>query len=144
MRVVVAWILGFVLAANGLIMLAVPAGWYATMPGVIETGPFNPHFVRDIGIAYLVCGAAVIWFALDRAARPAAMAGAAFLTLHAAVHLSDAATGREHAHQLLIDVPTVFVPPLVAIWLVWLPAARRALSTKEKYNAQMVSATLDR
>jgi hypothetical protein len=34
MRGIVAWILGIGLAANGLIMLAVPAAWYAAVPGI--------------------------------------------------------------------------------------------------------------
>ena len=144
MRVIAAWILGIGLAANGLIMLAAPAGWYMAVPGVIETGPFNPHFVRDVGVAYLVCGAALTWFAIDRAARPAALAGAAFLTLHALVHLLDAAAGREQAHQLLADLPTVFLPPALAIWIAWAPFWRGLRSTKENNDAQMVSAALDR
>ncbi len=118
------------MAANGLAMLAAPAGWYDAVPGVAETGPFNPHFVRDIGAAYLVAGLAVIWFAIDRLARPAALAAAAFLAFHALVHLWDAVAGREHAHQLLVDLPTVFLPPALAAWIVWSSASCGATSTK--------------
>jgi len=70
-----AWILGIGLAANGLLMLAVPADWYATVPGVTDTGPFNPHFIRDIGVAYLIAGVALPWFAMNRLALPAAQSG---------------------------------------------------------------------
>jgi hypothetical protein len=121
MRAIAVWIVGLDLIANGLTMLAVPDTWYALVPGVPQTGPFNPHFVRDIGAAYLVAGAALVWFAVYRAARPAAQAGAAFLTVHALVHLWDAAAGREHVHQLLVDLPTVFLPPVLAIWIAWSP-----------------------
>jgi hypothetical protein len=145
MREIAAWVVGLGLLANGVFMLAAPAGWYAAVPGVMDTGPFNPHFVRDIGAAYLAVGAALIWFAADRRALPAAQLGAAFLALHAAVHLWDAAAGREHAHQLLIDVPTVFLPPVLAIWIVWPRFDRRRKATyKENGDAQMVSAALDR
>jgi hypothetical protein len=143
MRGLVAWILGLGLAANGLVMLAAPADWYAALPGVADTGPFNPHFVRDIGAAYLVTGAAFVSLGLYRAAWPAALAAAAFLTLHALVHLWDAAAGREHAHALVVDLPTVFLPPALAIWLVW-PLGRRALSAKENSDDPLVSAPLDR
>ncbi len=95
MRGIVAWILGIGLAVNGLLMPAAPAAWYAAVPGVIDTGPFNAHFVRDISAAYFVAGAALTWFAMKPAARSAAQAGAAFLALHAAIHLWDAAAGRE-------------------------------------------------
>jgi hypothetical protein len=125
MRGLVASILGLGLAANGLTMLAAPVNWYAMVPGVVDTGPFNPHFVRDIGVAYFVTGGSLVWLAKWPAARSAAQAGAAFLVFHAAVHLWDAATGREHAHQLLFDVPTVFLPPVLALWVAWSPLAPR-------------------
>ena len=130
MRLAVAWILGLGLLANGLTMLGVPNAWYGLVPGVGQTGPFNPHFVRDIGVAYLVAGGTLVWFALDRNARPAAQAAAAFLALHALVHLWDVAAGREHVHQLLADLPTVFGPPALAAWIAWPP--RSHTLTKEE------------
>jgi uncharacterized protein YjeT (DUF2065 family) len=142
MRVIVAWIVGLGLIANGLTMLGVPDAWYGLVPGVPQTGPFNPHFVRDIGAAYLVAGATLVWFAIDGAARPAALAGAAFLAIHALIHLWDAAAGRQHAHQLLVDLPTVFLPPALAIWIAWPP--RSLAHLKEMQNDEMASEPLDR
>ena len=49
----------------------------------------------------------------------AAEAAAVFLVLHAAVHLWDVVAGREPASQLPADLPTVFLPPALAIWIVW-------------------------
>ena len=86
-------VLGMSLAANGLVMLAVPAPWYGFVPGVADTGPLNVHFIRDIGGAYLVAGGGVIAFLRDPRARPAALAACAFLTLHALVHLGEAGGG---------------------------------------------------
>ena len=101
MRDLVAWMLGFGLAANGLIMLGFPGRLVRLGAGRCrQTGPFNPHFIRDIGAAYLVAGTAFVWFATDRAREPAALAGAAFLALHALIHLWDAAAGREHGPSL--------------------------------------------
>jgi hypothetical protein len=144
MRRAVAWILGIGLAANGLVMLGVPAAWYAAVPGIDATGPFNAHFIRDIGVAYFLCGVALPWFALSPAARPAAVIGAAFLALHAAIHLWDAAAGREHVHQLLIDLPSVFLPPALAIWIVWRPLGRGATTNKGAEHDQMASAAAAR
>jgi len=110
--------LGLLLTANGFLMLADPAGWYVIVPGVPETGPFNPHFVRDIGAAYLVTGAAIAVLALDVRAVPAALAGALFLTLHALVHVTDAIAGRMHAEHVAADLVTVFAPAAIALWLV--------------------------
>ena len=118
MRVTLAIGLGLLLAANGFLMLADPAQWYAIVPGVPETGPLNPHFVRDIGAAYVVTGVAIAWLARDARAVPAALAGALFLTLHALVHVADAITGRLHADHILSDLVTVFLPAAIALWLV--------------------------
>ena len=118
MRITLAIGLGLLLAANGLLMLLDPAQWYAIVPGVSETGPLNPHFVRDIGAAYVVTGVAIAWLARDARAVPAALAGALFLTLHALVHVADAIAGRLHTDHILSDLVTVFAPAVIALWLV--------------------------
>lgn len=125
MRLALAWVIGIALAANGLVMLAAPRAWYGLVPGVPGTGPFNPHFVRDIGCAYLASGGAVLAFALDRRARAAALAGGAFLGLHALVHLWDAAAGRETLGQLLRDLPSVALPALLVLWLAFPSRSRQ-------------------
>ena len=53
---IIAGVLALILAGNGVMMLLAPLPWYDAVPGVVATGPFNPHFVRDIGAAYLVAG----------------------------------------------------------------------------------------
>ena len=117
-RITLAIALGLLLGANGFLMLVDPAGWYAMVPGVPETGPLNAHFVRDIGAAYLVTGAAIAALALDARAAPAALAGALFLTLHALVHVADAMAGRTHAEHVLAELASVFAPAVIALWLV--------------------------
>lgn len=118
MRAALAWGSGIVCGINGLAMIVAPFAWYGAVPGVAETGPFNPHFIRDIGCAYLVTG-----IALGLAGRNielhAAIPGAAFLVLHALVHLGDFAAGREDFHHLLEDLPGVFLLPVLAVWIAW-------------------------
>ena len=53
MRRLIATILAIVTGANGLAMLLAGPSWYQAVPGVSETGPYNPHFVQDIGAAFL-------------------------------------------------------------------------------------------
>lgn len=118
MRLALTSLLGLVLVANGLLLLVDPAAWYAQVRGVPETGPLNPHFVRDIGCAYAVAGAALVGYTFDERLRAAALAGALFLTLHALVHVADAAAGREHADHALVELVTVFAPAAIALWLV--------------------------
>jgi hypothetical protein len=140
MQRVLVWLFDLALAANGAVMLAVPKAWYALVPGVPDAGPCNAHFVRDIGAAYLVAGAALIAFLLDRRARPAALAGAAFLTLHALIHCWDLAAGRETLLHFAGDIPTVILPGLIFFKL--LP--RRPTSEKENDHAALAAAAADR
>jgi len=59
MQRVIAAILAVPNIANGLMMLVAGPLWYQSVPGATETGPFNPHFVKDIGAAFLVSGVAL-------------------------------------------------------------------------------------
>lgn len=117
---ILAALLALFLAGNGVFMLAAPQAWYLAVPGVGETGPFNPHFVADIGAAYLVAGIGAGWAAWRPASGwPALAAGTAFLTLHALIHLRDALAG--HGVQALArDFAGVFLPTAIALLLVFL------------------------
>jgi hypothetical protein len=90
----IAAAMALLLGGNGLAMLFAGLAWYDAVPGVPATGPYNAHFVRDIGAAYLVAALGLAWFAWrPREGWPAMAAGAAFLTFHAAIHVYDAACG---------------------------------------------------
>ena len=51
-----AVVLGLAALANGVFMLVSPLDWYFAVPGVTTTGPFNQHFLRDIGIIFIRVG----------------------------------------------------------------------------------------
>ncbi|MEM9623476.1 MAG: hypothetical protein AAF993_17655, partial [Pseudomonadota bacterium] len=53
---VVAMLLGVLMLGNGIFMLFGPESWYWLVPGVPDRGPFNQHFVRDIGFIYGLMG----------------------------------------------------------------------------------------
>jgi hypothetical protein len=81
-------LLGLFHLANGLFMLSAPARWYASVPGVTATGPFNPHFVLDIGMAFVASGIGLMLGARRSAhAATLALAGAAWPALHALIHV---------------------------------------------------------
>jgi len=89
-----AGLMGLAFLANGVVMLVASLAWYDAVPGVVTTGPFNPHFVKDIGAIYVMCALALGWFAWrPRQGWPAMTAAAAWLTLHAAIHVYDATCG---------------------------------------------------
>jgi hypothetical protein len=113
-----AGLVGLVLAANGLAMLFASLPWYDAVPGVTATGPFNPHFVKDIGAAYLTVGGGCLWFAArPRQGWPALVAGALFLTLHAAIHVYDAVCGSHPLADLRRDFAGVYVLALLPLLL---------------------------
>jgi len=115
---IVASILALILGANGLTMLFAGLWWYAAAPGVTATGPYNPHFVRDVGAAYLVVGASLAAFAArPRDAWPAVTASAAFLALHAAIHVFDAACGTKPFTEVRRDFVGVYLPALIVFVL---------------------------
>jgi hypothetical protein len=121
---------GVAMAANGIAMLFAGPAWYGAVPGVTETGPFNPHFVKDIGAAYLVAGGGLLWFGLrpSLAARGAALAGMLFLSLHALIHLAEAVGDPNGAAHLGRDFAGVFLPPLLGMGALW-PVTQRKEST---------------
>ena len=124
----VAVLLGAAMLANGVFMLLAPEGWYLAVPGVTATGPFNQHFVRDIGIIYLFLGGAF----LTGAARPEfriVLWGAAsiWLCCHALFHFWEVAVGICGTPALARDFPLVTLPGLIGIALtLWAVRDRRA------------------
>jgi hypothetical protein len=107
-------VIGGVGALNGAFMLIDGARWYDSVPGLPHTGPFNPHFVADIGAAYLVASLALIARAWRPRYWPAAVAGAAFMMAHALIHVADLTLGRSGDWR--VDVLLVIVPAALALW----------------------------
>ncbi|KEQ53376.1 hypothetical protein [Sphingobium chlorophenolicum] len=137
-----ATVLGLASAVNGLFMLISPANWYFAVPGVTTTGPFNQHFVRDIGLIFLLVAIAM----LAGVARPVARvslwsAAALWLDGHALFHFWEVATGICGTGALAQDFPAVTLPAIVttvlALWA-WRDAkrSRRTHSMGDSLAAQ--------
>jgi hypothetical protein len=108
-------ILGALLIGNALWMLAGPMHWYRELPAAVpDTGPFNAHFVRDIGCAFLAVGVALCWAARSPRWRPPLVVVAAlFLGAHGVLHAYDTLRGAlGHPHWWL-DLPGVYLPAAV-------------------------------
>ncbi|MBN9233427.1 MULTISPECIES: hypothetical protein [Phyllobacteriaceae] len=109
-------LIGLYQGANGLFMLAAPALWYVTIPGVTATGPANPHFIRDIGLAFIAAAAGLIIGALKRD-RWMLIVASIFLGGHALLHLAEMQHGTTFADALR-DIALIVLPgllPLAAI-----------------------------
>lgn len=113
-----AGLLALILGVNALAMLFAGLWWYGVVPGVTATGPYNPHFVRDIGAAYFAVAAALSMFAVrPREAAPALIPAALFLTLHSAIHVFDAVCGPRPLDDTLRDFAGVHLPTLITLGL---------------------------
>lgn len=104
------------LIVNGVFMLLAPERWYFLIPGVKETGSYNQHFIRDIGIIQIFLGAAfgIGWF------RPALRlhlwaAATLWLIAHALFHFWEVAVGICAPSALLRDFAAVTLPAILGI-----------------------------
>lgn len=104
-------------AANAVWMLVAPEHWYHEVPAdVPAAGPFNAHFVRDIGCAFFVVAVAFGWGALQPVHRVALTALATlFLVAHALLHVFDSVRGYLPAGHWHHDVAGVYVPAVLSV-----------------------------
>jgi hypothetical protein len=129
---VLFWILAMVNVGNGAWMLADPGGWYYGIPAAVpDTGPLNPHFVRDVGGIYITMGVALFW-AGARAADRVALVSMVLLfhLIHAGAHALDTFVGRLPWIHWAIDFPGVYLPTLVLAAA--LPFLGRATATESR------------
>jgi hypothetical protein len=99
-------------------MLVAPAAWYEFVPGVTDTGAFNQHFIRDIGIIQLFLGLAFgtglfrpegrIWLWT---------VATLWLSAHAIFHLWEVAVGICSPSVIVRDFPAVSLPAIVGAML---------------------------
>lgn len=110
----VAVVVGVAAEANGLFMLASPADWYFSVPGVTTTGPFNQHFVRDIGLIFLFVGTAFL-LGVARPKYRVILWAAPTLWLwgHALFHFWEVAVGICGPSAIARDFPAVTLPAIL-------------------------------
>jgi hypothetical protein len=121
------------LSVNGLFMLVAPMVWYDFVPGVTDTGFFNQHFIRDIGIIQLLLGVA-FGIGMIRPERRIGLWAAATLWLiaHAVFHLWEVAFGICSPSVIPRDFPAVTLPAIIGavltLWAINHSRAERAAS----------------
>ena len=109
-----AILLGLAALANGVFMLVSPNGWYFAVPGVTTTGPFNQHFIRDIGLIYLLLGAGLLIGAVRPHLRVLLWtATAVWLSGHALYHFWEVAVGISGPSALARDFAGVTLPAIL-------------------------------
>ncbi|PNG27161.1 hypothetical protein CR492_05090 [Methylocella silvestris] len=123
------------LSANGLFMLIDPLAWYALVPGVTDTGFFNQHFIRDIGLIQLFIGVA-FGLGLYLPERRIGLWAAAtlWLSAHALFHFWEIAVGICSPAVIPRDFPAVTLPAILGIvltaWAIRSSGLRRAAQAR--------------
>ena len=130
---------GIFLSVNGLFMLVAPLAWYEFVPGVADTGFFNQHFIRDIGLIQMFLGAAFGIGMIRLASRLELWAAApSWLIAHAVLHLWEVAVGICSPSVIARDFPAVTLPALIGIALTaW---AWRSRPSKVRHAEQSAAA----
>jgi len=109
-----AALIGIAAGANGIFMLVSPANWYFAVPGVTTTGPFNQHFLRDIGLIFaMIAAALIVGVARPPMRVPLWSAAALWLAGHAFFHFWEVAVGICGPYALARDFPAVTLPALI-------------------------------
>ena len=118
MKHYLSWGLVVFYLITGLYISIAPFSFYTTGPGVADTGPYNMHFLRDVGFAFTV-SAVGLGYGLLRQLKPLILFGAAWLVIHGGFHL---VLWLVHDHPTsmpaLIDLAIVVLPAVLLCYLV--------------------------
>ena len=115
----IALLLGMLLLGNGVFMTVAPESWYWAVPGVPDRGPFNQHFIRDVGFIYILAGAAFIYGAIyTKHQLMLWLIPTAWLALHAVFHIWEVIVGICGPESLIEDFAGVTLPALLGIGLI--------------------------
>lgn len=99
----------------GLFILARPEEFYGIVPGLPAMGPFNSHFIGDVGLAFIASGGLLGWGAV-RHLHGLVLAGILWPLLHAAFHLQIwGHRGFPLDGIFLFDLIAVIAPPALAL-----------------------------
>ncbi|MGI9327038.1 MAG: hypothetical protein ACR2PZ_17605 [Pseudomonadales bacterium] len=117
MRILILWALVAYYLITGLFISVAPLAFYETGPGVSDTGPYNMHFLRDVGFAFTVSSVGIA-YGLKRKLKPLLLFGTAWLAMHGLFHLT---LWFLHTHpassSAVIDLVLVVLPAAVVTYL---------------------------
>jgi len=113
---VILSVIGSICVLTGCFIFAAPKSFYDMIPGLSQMGPFNAHFVGDVGLAYLSGGAILVAGGL-LADRRVALAGGLWFCLHSLFHLQIwAHRGFPFDRIFWFDLVAVVLPAFLVLW----------------------------
>jgi len=99
----------------GTAIFVAPRDFHELTPGVALFGPFNAHFIRDVGLVYVASGLVGL-FGVRTASVPLCVAAALWSCLHAVFHLHVwIDRGLPLDGIFLFDLSFVIVPPFLVV-----------------------------
>lgn len=102
---------------TGLYIAVLPHDFYLNAPGAQATGPYNMHFIRDVGFAFLTSSAA-IGYGIYAGIKPVMVFGALWLLIHGLFHLTLwVLHGMQLDSAALIDAVVVSIPAITIFGL---------------------------
>ncbi len=81
------WALVAYYLLTGVYIAGLPHDFYLNAPGARGTGPYNMHFIRDVGFAFFTSSVAY-GYGIYRGNKPVMMFGALWLLIHGLFHLT--------------------------------------------------------
>ena len=115
-----AGIIGIAFLANSIFMIVSPSSWYYSLETVVQTGPMNSHFIRDIGLMYFLT-AVVVFLGLRQPQNKVVWwtGAAGWHLLHGGLHTWETVVGISTVEAYAQDFVPVVVPGLVLMALGW-------------------------
>ena len=102
---------------TGLYIAVLPQDFYLNAPGVWETGPYNMHFMRDVGFAFTTSSIA-IGYGIFANQKPLMVFGSLWLLVHGLFHLTLWVVHGMHLDgAALIDAVVVSIPAIAVFVL---------------------------
>lgn len=99
----------------GTAIFSAPGHFHALTPGVALLGPFNAHFIRDIGLVYVASGLVGL-YGVRSGSVPVSIAASLWSCLHALFHLHVWFNrGLPMDGVFLFDLSFVVVPPFLVV-----------------------------
>ena len=106
---IILYVLGAYHFATGIVAYFMTGFFYERFTA--HTGPFNDHFLSDVGAAYLTAGLALMLAAyIEKWRVPFAVSAVLFLGLHSLIHIAEIVTGQLDGMQIASDLITVILP----------------------------------
>ncbi len=104
---------------TGLYIAVLPNDFYLNAPGASATGPYNMHFIRDVGFAFLTSASAVA-YGLHAGNKPVMLFGALWLLIHGLFHLTLWAVHGMPLDSAAVTDAAVVIAPAIALFVLCL------------------------